>query len=68
MTLTIFLGNTISNVIMIIPGFVGALYYWKKGFEFRYVLSNLFLLGQLYFLSTQKYQFVSNMNSFMLIK
>uniref|UniRef100_H2Y7T3 Alkaline ceramidase n=1 Tax=Ciona savignyi TaxID=51511 RepID=H2Y7T3_CIOSA len=37
--------NTISNLIMILPPFVCALYYWHKKMEMRYVWANISLLA-----------------------
>ncbi|XP_076807573.1 alkaline ceramidase 3-like isoform X4 [Clavelina lepadiformis] len=36
--------NTVSNLVMIIPSLVCAVYYWKKGIETRYLLANISLL------------------------
>nr|CAB3219682.1 alkaline ceramidase 3-like [Phallusia mammillata] len=37
--------NTVSNVIMIFPPLVCAIYYWRKGVELRHVLTSLSLLA-----------------------
>uniref|UniRef100_H2XP03 Alkaline ceramidase n=1 Tax=Ciona intestinalis TaxID=7719 RepID=H2XP03_CIOIN len=37
--------NTTSNVIMILPPLVCALYNWNKGLEMRYILANLSILA-----------------------
>lgn len=52
--------NTISNVVMIVPPFLGCLYYWKIGMELRYIALTVALLavgiGSWFFHMTLKYE------------
>lgn len=43
---SLFSGNTVSNLIMILPPIYGALQTLKNGLEVRYVLSFLGLAGK----------------------